>query len=210
VGGGSTRTTTNGSATDVALVARIAAGDEGALAALYDRYASLVYGLAYAVTGREAPAGDAVAASFRRVWNEAPRFDASHTSVAAWLTTMVRREALSLRTDGDRPAAVPLERESEVARFTETRAVAPHPADGDAGPAPLRAEVALALGGLSPLERRALELAFFRGLAVPEIALQLEEQEYHIGTQLRSAMEHLRVALSTGSALNQEQPVTRA
>jgi RNA polymerase sigma-70 factor (ECF subfamily) len=196
--------------TDVALVDRIAAGDEAALAALYDRYASLVYGLAHAITRRQSGAEDAVAASFRRVWTEASRFDATRTSVAAWLSAMVRREALALRPAGERRQVVRVERESEVARFTETRAVAPHPSDGDAGPAPLRAEVALALGGLSTLERRAIELAFFRGLAVQEIASQLEEQEYTIGTQLRSAMEHLRVALSTGSALNQEQPVTRA
>jgi RNA polymerase sigma-70 factor (ECF subfamily) len=180
------------------------------LAALYDRYASIAYGLAYAIVRRQKEAEDAVATSFRWVWREAARFDASRGSVAAWLTPTVRREALAIRAEWERRPAVRVEGESDVARFTETRAVAPRADDGVAGPAPLRAEVALALGGLSALERRAIELAFFRGLALHEIASQLEEQEYSIGTQLRSAMEHLRVALSGGAALNQEQPVTRA
>ena len=207
-----TRTKSIGSSTDAALVARIAAGDEGALATLYDRHASLAYSLSHAITRRQSDAEDAVAAAFRRAWNQAATYDPSQGSVLSWVLSLVRREALALRADADRRQVVRLERDEDVARFTDTRAVAPRPVDGggDGGPAPLRAEVALALGGLSELERRAIELAFFRGLAVPEIAAQLQEPEYTIGTQLRSAMEHLRVSLSTRSTMMTDQPVTQA
>ena len=61
---------------DTALVRDVAAGSEAALAALYDRHASLVFGAALRPHPRpRARAEDVVLDTFLALWNNAERFD---------------------------------------------------------------------------------------------------------------------------------------
>ena len=69
-----------------ALVARIAVGDERALAALYDAYGHVAYALALAITRAPASAERVVVEAFGEAWRAASAFDGKRTSVLAWLT----------------------------------------------------------------------------------------------------------------------------
>ena len=90
--------------TDSALVARCAGGDEAALAELYDRYASVSYGLAMRIVRDAALAEDVVQEAFLAVWRGAARFDESRSKVSTWLLSLVHHKAVDLvRREEARP-----------------------------------------------------------------------------------------------------------
>src|SRR5262245_40945512 len=81
---------------DAELLDACAAGDERALAALYDRYGRLAYGVAVRVVGDPALAEDAVREAFARVWRQAATSDRAGRTVSAWVVAVVHREAVDL------------------------------------------------------------------------------------------------------------------
>lgn len=180
---------------DRGLLERVARGDESALATLYDRYAGPLYGLAFRLTGERADAEEVVLDAFEQAWRDAGRFREERGSVAAWLTVICRSRALDLiRARGRRDRAV-------------NRAVSAAPEDAPAmsrGPDPTghavegderRRLIEAALKELSPVQRQAIELAFYEGLSQSEIADRLGEPLGTIKTRVRLGMQKLRDAL---------------
>jgi RNA polymerase sigma-70 factor (ECF subfamily) len=180
---------------DSDLIARAAAGDERAVADLYDRYGQVLYAVAYRIVGQRADAEEVVLDSFAQAWREATRFEVARGSVAGWLTTIARSRALDLvrargRRDritataaAERPDASPA-----MGRWrTDPSSAVEH--------AERRAQVQLALERLSPPQRRAIELAFFEGLSQSEIAELLQEPLGTIKTRVRLGMQKLRESL---------------
>ena len=80
---------------DSALVERIMAGDEGALAALYDRYAGMLFAMLVRILRDTSAAEEVLQDLFLQLWRGASRFDASRGSLAAWLLVIGRNRALS-------------------------------------------------------------------------------------------------------------------
>jgi RNA polymerase sigma-70 factor (ECF subfamily) len=100
--------------------------------------------------------------------------------VEAWLSTVTRSRALDrLRRRAHR-------REESVENARERR---------DMPPVIERLAVREALRGLSEVQRRALELAYYEGLTQVEIAETLGEPLGTIKTRIRSAMSRLRATL---------------
>jgi RNA polymerase sigma-70 factor (ECF subfamily) len=175
---------------DAALAARLAAGDEAALLAVYDAWGRIALGLALAIAGDRRRAEAAVAEAFRRIWREACSFDATRGSLRAWLMSLVRRAAISARgRDGVRPTAHPRTAPGEP---------------GAAPPDPQAARVAAALAALPEPERRALELAYFGGLSTREIARATAVTEPLARQRLGAAMHRLRLALAPAGVPSDE------
>ena len=65
---------------DAALMARVAADDQEAIAALYDRFVSLVFRMAVQALPTRPEAEDAVQEVFLRLWRTADRFDAERAA----------------------------------------------------------------------------------------------------------------------------------
>jgi RNA polymerase sigma-70 factor, ECF subfamily len=192
-----TATGTGDSADDAVRVARAAAGDASALAALYDGHARAVYSLALRVLGDEADAEDVLQDVFAQAWRQAGRYDAGRGTVAAWLLTMARTRAIDrLRARRARPdtnAATPADATLDLA--------APLVDPGDTLAAARDAErVRGALGGLPLLQRLAIGLAYFEGLTQREIAERLEQPLGTIKTRIRLGLLKLRDALSGEAA----------
>jgi RNA polymerase sigma-70 factor (ECF subfamily) len=143
------------------------ADDPAALGALYDRYSRLVYGLALAVLGNADEAADLTQEVFLSLCNQ-QGYDAARGTVGAYLTTVTRTRAIDRRR----------RRTRRMRLLREHHAAAPIP---HALPTPLeqlsQAEstrrVREALEQLPANERRALEMAYFRGLTQAEIAEDL-------------------------------------
>lgn len=162
------------------IMRRMAQGDQGALAELYDRFAALANGIALRVLRDVSEAEDVVQEVFVQAWRQASRYDPGRGSPEAWLCTIARTRAL------DR-----LRR--RVARREEP---ADGPSMGASRPA-TEAGVAVrtALSGLPPEQRHALELAYWEGLTQTEIADRLGEPLGTVKTRIRTAMIRLRDTL---------------
>ena len=178
---------------DGALLQRIAAGDEHALGALYDRWSPLVFSLCVHVLGDEDEAEEAVEETFWQAWRQAARYDTTRGAVSTWLTTIARSRAL------DRLRAKRRRQEDAISDLSETKRAAVEesarrgddPASG-AEVSERRALVRQALLALPPEQREVLELAYFRGLSQTEIAERTGQPLGTIKTRVRLAMEKLR------------------
>ena len=76
---------------DAALMARVAADDQEAIAALYDRFVSLVFRMAVQALPTRPEAEDAVQEVFLRLWRAADRFDAERAALVTWVMLITRR-----------------------------------------------------------------------------------------------------------------------
>src|SRR5471032_1316158 len=81
-------------ADDLALIVRVAAGDESAFSALFDRWQPVVRAVADRILSDADEADDVVEETFWQAWRGAARFDASRGSVQTWLLTIARTRSL--------------------------------------------------------------------------------------------------------------------
>ena len=81
---------------DAATMAAIVAGDDQAMATLFDRLQPAVCGIGRTIVGPGA-VDDVVQETFERLWLHAHRFDPGRGSLEAWALTIARNAALGLR-----------------------------------------------------------------------------------------------------------------
>jgi RNA polymerase sigma-70 factor (ECF subfamily) len=170
------------------LVHAIARNDEGALAAIYDRYRLILFGLILRILHNREEAEDCLQEVFLQVWRRARDFDESRGRAFTWLVTIARSRALDrLRASGTR-----LRLATEVAQVT-------HDEVGDAAEEAVQSEQAAivreALAELPEEQRHALLLAYFEGLTQTEIAARLGDPLGTVKTRMRSGMIKLRELL---------------
>jgi RNA polymerase sigma-70 factor (ECF subfamily) len=170
---------------DAALTARLAAGDEEALAEVWDRYGPLVYGHARRLTRDASLAQDVAQEVFVTLWQHPDRFDASRGSLRAYLGVHAHRRAIdAVRRDVRRT-----EREQRHHRLHPEGAWAP----GDSAEAASLAEaVRQAIVRLPAEQREAVELAYFGGLTHRELAAALKIPEGTVKSRLRLAQAKLQ------------------
>ncbi len=175
---------------DAAVLQRLAAGDPGALAELYDRHARGVYSLALRVLQDGSEAEDVVQEVFSQAWRQATRYDAARAAVGAWLLNLARSRAIDrLRARRARPEA-PVDTEVMAAVAGPGVAADEHVISDE------RARlVRQALDALPVLQRVAVELAFYEGLTHVEIAERLEQPLGTVKTRIRMGLLRLRDAL---------------
>jgi len=185
--------------TDAALVARMATGDEQALGALYDRYATTIHTLAYYLLGQADEAEDAVEETFWQAWREAARYDASRGAVSTWLSTIARSRALDRQRASRRRAEDPLDTTAATSPDAGDRADAMAPAPDpqrDAESSERARDIAVALARLPAEQREVIELAYFGGLSQSEIASRTSLPLGTVKTRARLALEKLRAPLA--------------
>ena len=177
---------------DAQLLARIAAGDDAALTALYDEHAAVVFGVARRVTRDEQIAREVCQDVFAYLWERPDRVDLDRGSIRALLVVVAHRRA------------VDEVRRSERRARAEARLDAPDHADGpepevvDAAAARWRDQRLCSLvDALPPEQREALRLAYYDGLTYRQVAATLGIAEGTAKSRLRLAMARLRASLET-------------
>jgi RNA polymerase sigma-70 factor, ECF subfamily len=173
-------------ASDLLLIAAVRSGDEGAMAALYDRYSSVVFSVALRVLGETGAAEDVLQEVFMQVWRNPGVFDSSRGNLGAWLAVIARNRAI----DGLR------KRRPETDVETVVVSVEPDLA-GDAERSRAMEKVRSALGAMPALQRSALEMAYFEGLSHSEIAAKTGEPLGTVKTRIRAGLFALRKAFQT-------------
>ncbi len=172
---------------DVAIIGRMAGGDESSLGALYDRWADAVNALVVRIVRDEAEAEEVVEAVFWQAWQQAGRYTSDRGLPGAWLLTIARSKSLdrlrSLRRRRD-------EQPADESIFDKLPAVGDPLSILDSNER--AAHVSLALRQLPDEQREVLELAYFDGLSQSEIAERLSLPLGTVKTRARLALRKMR------------------
>lgn len=176
-------------AEDARVMACIRAGDEAALAVLYDRYATLAMGMALKIVRDQSEAEDVVHDAFVAVVERVDQFRPERGSLIAWLVTMVRNLALDRARRRVRRAQIT---DDELRHEPTERAPDPEQTSWLERE---REAVRGAMSKLSPSQRETLEIAFFEGLSYPEIAARENVALGTVKSRAARALGALRAAL---------------
>ena len=176
-------------ATDALLTARLAAGDDRALADAFDRLGPAVYGAALRVLGEWNAAQDVAQDVFVELWSHPDRYDPAAGSLRTYLTVLARRRAIDVVRSELRRIA----RQERNHRLTPQPGVASPSDEVEAAEAAgvVRAAVRL----LPDSQREVVELAYFGGLSYREVALAVGIPEGTAKSRLRLALARLESVL---------------
>lgn len=173
-------------AVDLDLIRRVADRDEGALAALYDRYAGLVYSVVKRVLRDAGAAEEILQDIFYQLWRNAANFDSSRGSLPGWLLVAARNRAIDRLRRHDRRLTEKIEKTPFITSL---------PLETAASRNELMSKVKAALSGLPQMQREAMEMAYFEGLTQSEIAQRTGEPLGTVKTRLRTALQALKRVL---------------
>jgi RNA polymerase sigma factor (sigma-70 family) len=176
---------------EVQLVARIAEQDQVALSHLYDRYARVIYAVAYKSLGSIEECEEVVLDVFAQVWRSADRYDSKRARVDTWLFMMARSRVLDRLRGRQRRDKVT---DAVISLDPPTSKVSPGPNE-HVEIVERRSIVVAALEGIPPEQRLVLELSYYQGLSHGEIAAQTGLALGTVKTRIRLGLEKLRVAL---------------
>jgi RNA polymerase sigma-70 factor (ECF subfamily) len=174
---------------DALLAARLAAGDDHALAEVFDRLAPTVYGGALRILGDSTAAQDVVQDVFVELWGHPDRYDPAVGTLRTYLAVLARHRAVDLVRSELR----------RVARQERNHRLAPAPPDGSACAEVMASETASlvrdAVRLLPESQRRVIELAYFEGLTYREVAAAVGIPEGTAKSRLRLALAKLETML---------------
>jgi RNA polymerase sigma-70 factor (ECF subfamily) len=170
------------------LAARLAAGDDRALAEVFDELASVVHATALEILGDPA-AQDVVQDVFVDLWCHPQRYDGSLGTLRTYLTLRARHRALdTLRSELRRAG-----REERQARLLP--APRPPTPGEEVTEADTAASVRAAVRRLPPDQRRVVELAYFGGLSYRDVAQRMGIPEGTAKSRVRLALARLETLL---------------
>ncbi len=178
---------------DPSLTERLCRNDESALAAAYERYANLVFAAARRIVIDPQAAEDVTQEVFVHLWRNAAIVDHARGGLRPFLVTLARRRAVDhVRQEESRrrrqvraasgwqtvgcETVVPDFAEALVASETSTRT---------------NESLRTALQTLPPAEFAAIELAYFRGHTLREVAVATGTPEGTAKSRVRRALRRL-------------------
>lgn len=181
-------TAVSATSADLDLLAAMTEGQVNALGFLYDRYAKLVYNLAYKILGNSEEAEDITQDVFLTLWRR-NSYNPNRGSLSSFLSTMTRSRAIDrLRSRGARLRV--LQRLQGIVR-AETL---PTPLE-QASVGERSQLIREALAQLTETERQVLQIAYYEGLSQSEIAKRLKIPLGTVKTRSRQGLLKLRQTL---------------
>lgn len=171
--------------TDLELLENVAAGDDAAFAALFDRHAPRLLHALRRWLGEDAAAEDVLQETFLQVWRGAARYDPERSPPGAWLFLLARSRAHDhQRRHAPRPP-------TNNARSDPNDPLSDLVSREDAG------RLGLALDRLPREQREAIVLAFYGGLTHEQVATRLDLPLGTAKTRIRLGIRRLRDLLQS-------------
>ena len=173
-----------GADSDQLLMGQVRAGGQQAMAAVFDRYAGMVYSVALRVLKDAGQAEDVTQEIFFQLWRDPEKFSFAKGSLGTWLLVVARNRAIDqLR---QRRPSEPMD---EVAVASATNLAS------EAERGILMQRVRGIVRDLPQEQQQSLQLAFFDGLSHSEIAERTGQPLGTVKTRIRSALSSLRKRL---------------
>lgn len=179
---------------DFALLQRIVARDERAVAELYDRHSGLVFSVIWRILRSQVDAEDVLQETFVRVWTRAETYDVSLGSPTTWLTRIARNRAVDrLRArrvraeiDGQAPET------GTSGEIQEAVAAVSDRPDVRTEDAAMTSALRGAVARLPETQRVLIEAAYFEGYTHQELADRLGLPLGTVKTRIRAGLLALR------------------
>jgi RNA polymerase sigma-70 factor, ECF subfamily len=172
-------------ADDMGLLTRIQSGHQEAMAALFDRYRTMVYSVAFRVLKDAGEAEDVMQEIFVQVWRNPGAFVSGRGSLAGWLVVVARNRSIDMirrRRPTEPVELFALPSSTNLAREAERNS--------------LVEKIRGVMGSLPDEQRKSVELAFFEGLSHSEIAEKTGDPLGTVKTRIRLALTTIRKALT--------------
>jgi RNA polymerase sigma-70 factor (ECF subfamily) len=181
-------------ADDASLLAQIAQDDQSALSTLYDRYARIIYGLAFKSLRSVEESEEVVLDIFAQVWRIADRYDTQKGRADAWLFTLARSRII------DRLRKIQRQRFSTTVSM-DALEIQPKAENidlfEDVVVRERRHRVMAAMKTIPNEQRSVLELAYYQGLSQRQIAAQTGLSLGTVKTRTRLGLGKLKTALGS-------------
>jgi RNA polymerase sigma-70 factor (ECF subfamily) len=171
------------------LAARLTAGDDHALAEVFDRFGPVVFGAAVGIVGDGSSAQDVVQDVFVELWRHPDRFDPDIGSLRTYLMVLARNRAM----DAVRSELRRIARQQRHYRLNSGEA--PRSPGEEVLSADVASTVRAAIKSLPDSQRRVIELAYFEGMTCREVALAAGIPEGTAKSRLRLALAKLEAVL---------------
>lgn len=172
---------------EIFLIRRVAELDQAALGLLYDRYARVMYSLAYKILGSVEEAEEVVLDVFAQVWRDAGRYDASRSRLDSWLFMITRSRSLDRLRRRQRQTKI-----VEGATAAAQVHIESNLPEADLLISERQEQVSVALSQLPQEQQQILELAYFQGLSQSEIAKRTGVKLGTVKTRIRLGLNKLR------------------
>ncbi len=189
-------------ASDAQLVVAVARTDQAALAELYRRHGGATLALASRLLNDRSLAQDVVQEVFLLLWNDPQRFDPDRGALRSWLMMKTHTKAV----DAVRSTSARSLREN---RELNDRSSEPYDLELQVWDLAIADRVQHALGALSEMERRAIDLAYFGGYSYREVAELLNQPEGTVKSRIRSGLKAMRRHLHDLSRPEHDDPQLR-
>jgi RNA polymerase sigma-70 factor (ECF subfamily) len=173
----------------VAALARIPAGDRGALQTVYRLTSAKLFGVCLRILGERSEAEDVLQEVYVTVWRKAADFDATRASPMTWLIAIARNRAI------DRLRATKQSRRMDPIEAADNVADGAPVADRALESAQDHARLHTCLGGLEAREQAALRGAFFDGNTYEDLAARMSVPLGTMKSWIRRSMIKLKSCL---------------
>src|SRR5438552_4149666 len=173
---------------DEVLIRRIAGGDQLAMQTLFARHRVALYRWLLRLVGDEALAEDLLSDVFLDVWRQAAKFEA-RSSVSTWLLAIARYKALSARR-----------RRIDAELDEEVPVIIADPADNPELVLQKKNQTELvrhSLARLSPEHGEVIDLVYYHGKSVKEVAEIIGIAEATVKTRMFYARKKLAALVAT-------------
>lgn len=180
---------------DARLLRGIANGDRDCFRQLHDRYEGLLFTTIFKVLNDRQDSEEVLQETFFNLWRKAGLYASGRGRPVTWLASLARNRAIDRIRSKQRRARLRDALETDAASFS----LSDSPIDGRAA-ATRRDEcraVRAAVIELTPIQREAIEMAYFHGLTQQEIAEKLGEPVGTVKARIRRGMRRLRVIYGT-------------
>jgi RNA polymerase sigma-70 factor, ECF subfamily len=171
---------------DSSLIQQVVNQNRAALSALYDRYARVVYSVAYRSLNSVEESEEVVMDVFAKIWTTAASYDSAKARVDTWIFMMTRSRVLDRLRSKQRRGKVT----TAITVFDTPTTT--NDASLDLEVAERRQVVLTALASLPVEQRQVLELAYYQGWSQREIAEHTGTALGTVKTRIRLGLEKLR------------------